>query len=457
VNSSELDTFLHVPTSQPSRGLVKFALRSRIRAAFFLLAISVPGALFAVYVARISFAASWGDTLDVTRILRAVELDPDNPEFHHVLGGIELLQNSNTAEAVRESRLATELNPHSAVYQLGLAQACFAAGEQACADQAFEEAVRLAPYKPQYAWEAALNYVVTERPADAVRQLKSFLQLKPAGAPEVFQLLLRTGCDPEFIWQNLVAVSRDGKLKLMFLNSLMVAGHSELTAKYWAEIVALHPTLTLDDVVPYLKGLLAAGSYRQAATVWEHMRTSGTLGDLSANDNTNKIFNGSFEQEPLEFGFDWQNQHQTYVDVDFSDPSAHSGTHALRLEFTVPRNAEYEPIFQFVSVIPDQTYLLTAYARSADITSDSGPRLRILDPKCPQCLSVSTDGITGTTAWQQLRLPFTAGTRTEVVRISVWRPHSRSFPMEISGRFWLDTVSLQAVAQPTPSSSGFTQ
>ena len=457
MNPSELDTFLQVPTSQPSRGLVKFALRSRIRAALFLLAVLVPCAIFAVRVARISFAASCGDTFDTARIQRAIGLDPNNPEFHHVFGSIYLLGNSNTAEAVRESRLATELNPHSAVYQLGLAQTCFAAGEQACADQAFEESVRLAPHKPQYAWESALNYVVTDRPADAVRQLKSFLQLKPAGAPEVFQLLLRTGSDPEFIWQNWVANSQDDKLKLMFLNSLMEAGHSELTAKYWAEIVALHPTLTLDDVVPYLKALLAAGSYRQAATVWEHMRTSGAVGDLSASDNTNKVFNGSFEQKPLEFGFDWQNQHQTYVDVSYSDPSAHSGAHALRLEFTVPQNSEYEPVYQFVSVIPGQTYLLTAYARTEAITSDSGPRLRVLDPKCPQCLNVSTDGITGTTARQQLQLPFVASPETEVVRISVWRPPSRSFPMEISGRFWLDTVSLQAVPQRAPTSSGFPQ
>jgi hypothetical protein len=30
------------------------------------------------------------------------------------------------------------------------------------------------------------------------------------------------------------------------------------------------------------------------------------------------------------------------------------------------------------------------------------------------------------------------------VRVSVWRPRSRVFLMEISGSFWLDTVSIRA-------------
>jgi hypothetical protein len=44
-------------------------------------------------------------------------------------------------------------------------------------------------------------------------------------------------------------------------------------------------------------------------------------------------------------------------------------------------------------------------------------------------------------------LKFSTGAETQAVRLSVWRPPSRTFPMEISGSFWLDGVSLRAEEQ----------
>ena len=46
-------------------------------------------------------------------------------------------------------------------------------------------------------------------------------------------------------------------------------------------------------------------------------------------------------------------------------------------------------------------------------------------------------------AGHQVTIEFTSGLQTHAVRVSVWRPRSRVFPMEISGSFWLDAVSLR--------------
>src|SRR5208283_5403688 len=100
--------------------------------------------------------------------------------------------------------------------------------------------------------------------------------------------------------------------------------------------------------------------------------------------------------------------------------------------------------YQIIPVAPNQAYALAAYVRSSDITSDSGPRLRVTDPACPRCLDASTDTTLASTPWRQVTLRFTAGAQTQAVRVSVWRARSRSFPMEISGSFWLDSVSVRA-------------
>jgi hypothetical protein len=117
----------------------------------------------------------------------------------------------------------------------------------------------------------------------------------------------------------------------------------------------------------------------------------------------------------------------------------------LRLDFTSNQNDESEAVYQIVPVAPSRAYLLTAYTRSEDITSGSGPRLRVLDPGCAGCLNVSTETTVGTTPWHLVSLRFSTGAQAQVVRVSVWRPRSRAFPEEITGTFWLDAVSLKSI------------
>jgi hypothetical protein len=68
----------------------------------------------------------------------------------------------------------------------------------------------------------------------------------------------------------------------------------------------------------------------------------------------------------------------------------------------------------------------------------------VTDPDCPTCLDAVTDTTVGSTPWHNVTLSFTAGPKTQAVRVSVWRSRSRVFPMEISGTFWVDAVSVRA-------------
>jgi hypothetical protein len=165
------------------------------------------------------------------------------------------------------------------------------------------------------------------------------------------------------------------------------------------------------------------------------------------SEQGNLVFNGGFEQPPLGAGFDWRSQPSPYVSVDFADASPYEGTYCLRVDFPVSENDEFEPVYQILPVAPNQAYTLAAYVRSGDITSDSGPRLRVMDPSCPSCLDASTATTVGTTPWHTVTLKFFAGPQTQAVRVSVWRPRSRTFPMDISGSFWLDAVSVRAERQ----------
>jgi len=146
----------------------------------------------------------------------------------------------------------------------------------------------------------------------------------------------------------------------------------------------------------------------------------------------------------LKAGFDWRTSPTTYLVVDFSAPGAYHGAHCLRVDFTVSRNDEYEPVYQIVPVLPHHAYSLEAFVRSQDIASDTGPCLRVRDTQpggFPDAVSETT---VGTTPWHPVRLSFSTGPQTRAVQLSFWRPRSRVFPTEISGTCWLDAVSLRS-------------
>jgi hypothetical protein len=243
----------------------------------------------------------------------------------------------------------------------------------------------------------------------------------------------------------LPGANKDPGLSLAFISFLCARGKPEYAYQFWKEIAANTSRFPFSLVHPYLDRLLDLGRYQEIAGVWRDLEQLGVVPRSGAADRDNLIYNGDFEERPLNSGMDWQFKKQVYLDTDFADPAAYRGLRSLRIDFTVGRNEEYEPVHQIVSLASNQAYELMTYVRSEDITSDSGPRLRVVDPSCSECLNASSDMTLGTTNWHPVRLRFTTGAKTRIVQVSVWRPRSRTFPPEISGRFWMDAVSLVPV------------
>ena len=382
----------------------------------FLLIVAVPTVLFVTKTIRVALAETWGDSGDVEKVRRAVALDPANPRLHYTLGRHYLLgiEASSPAQAVGEMRQATDLNARVALYWSGLGQACLAADEPTCADQAYQRAAELAPSNPQFTWEAAMVAAVTDNRSAVISHFRRFVQLQPSRSREAFEIMQRGfgGLDLDVIWSDLLRNSSDIIPKLAYLDLAAENNRFDLANRYWEAITSTRPKIPLEAAKPYMERLLASGHYREAAEVWRYLLRTGEVASIPGTDrswetgNAATVFNGGFEQAPLNAGFDWHYGQQLYLNLDFADVSAHSGSRALRLDFTLPKNLDYEPVYQFVPVVPGQSYVLAAFVRSKGITSDSGPRLRVIDPMCSGCLDLATDGATGTQGWHEVSVPF---------------------------------------------------
>jgi Flp pilus assembly protein TadD len=430
-----------------------------------LLAAGLTGSLLALEALRIAGATTLGESDNPQVLETALSLDPPNAEIYHRLGMLRYYSSSqNDLVSAREAlRRATELNPNEALYWSDLASACESSGDTDCADRAVEHALDLSPMTPRICWVAANYYLRSHRQQRALALFRRLLQLDTRYAEPTFQLCLRALGSPRPLLEDIVGPSRNRQVELAFVNFLSAHGDDDSAYAAWRRlafntrpaVATPLPALDLTSIAPYLNHLIDRGRGAEALAVWadlEGMHLIGAPADeeqrRAAMPPSNLVFNSGFEQNPLNWGFDWRYQPPPLVALGLSKAAVHGGTRCLRLEFTVPANEEFEPIYQVVPADPNESYILSAFVRSESITSDSGPRLRVVDLFCAACTNVATESTVGTTLWHQVQVSFSTGPQSHFVKISLWRPRSRSFPPEITGQFWLDDVSLTAVNSP---------
>ena len=419
-----------------STGHTEILFRSRSHALPVLLTFTFLGILLATETLLVG-ADFWFKTPAEGRLISTFEGNNARVQyrFAHVYHDID------PKASVRYLRRATELSPASRLYWSELSSTCESIGDRTCVDEATTRLFKLCPMVPLYHWQAAQNALRNNRIDLAVQRFRRLLELDPTYASGVW-FSLQNVIAPDTLFQTLLSNRTDSEIKVGYVDFLSTQEDFDSAYKIWRFIVAHTAPFPFSSAQSYLDRVIDAGRMEEAVQVWNDLERLGIV-SRPGIEKSELVFNGDFEQAPLNAGFDWRSSTGLYFRVDFSAPGAHHGAHCLRVDFTAPRNNEYEPAFQIVPVLAGHTYVLTAYARSEDLTSDSGPVLRARDSQPPGFDDAVTASTIGTTDWHRLQVSFSTGPATRAIRLSLWRPVGRDFPMDISGSFWLDEVSLR--------------
>jgi tetratricopeptide (TPR) repeat protein len=426
---------------QFSGSMLKINLRSSSAAVAFLFIVLGAGGLLSAQAVRFAMAREFADTGEPRLSSWALRLDPKNALLHNRMGLVELWETSETATGVQHLYRAVELSPDNAPYWVDLGNGCELAGDRQCATRAFERAVALAPRRGEFLWDLGNYYLRIGDQPNALDRFARYLRTVPSARERTVRLMLRGIQDPMLIWDKTVHPSSNPEIELAYLIALKQQDPQAQTAALWSELLAEGKTIPAPAAILYINRLLELRDYREAQQAWLDLQANGAIPTQQPANEL--VFNGDFSQKPLNGGFDWRLQQQSFLYVDEAKAGSCRERSCLYVNFTVPQNLEYVPAYQIIPVQPHQRYSLSAFVRSVDITSDSGPRLRVTDPECPTCLDVMTPSSLETRSWHKVDLTFITGAKTEVIRLSVFRPRGRTFPMEISGELWLDSVSLK--------------
>ncbi len=438
---------------QSSHHIRAWSLRPWWRAVLFLIPILAAGLGLSWEAFRAAWATYALDAVAIKDVQKALNRDPANSDLIHHLGLLYTTDptESNLTEGVEYLQQATELNPRHWDYWSDLGTSCDFAGNTTCSDEAFDRAWMLNPMAPALEWDLGNHYLVTDRAEKSFPYFRRLVVLDPEYLDNTYRLCLRATRDPETIYREVVPHEKDASPRFAFLMVLTTAADYESAMKIWGQMISgpdRSPNLSL--VKPFLDFLIDHDQIQDASTVWSDLQHARVIPAAPAGQSANLLYNGDFEGQPLNTGFDWRISDSQDLEYDFSDPSAHRGAKCLRIEFPIGRNADYDLLDQIVRIKPNARYQLTAYVRSENLTSESGPRLRAIEVGCENCTPRTSDPTVGTTAWHSVDVEFLTQPQTQAVRISFWRPQDHVSSRDITGKVWLDDVTLHELDASAP-------
>jgi len=402
----------------------------------------------ASWVARAFTASELGGKPEVKNLQLAVKLDPWNSDYPLRLGRMYEYspQDVQPEKALENLQRAVELNPFDPQNWVELGAAWTFQGKTQEAEKCLQQAGLLAPNIPAYQWPIANDYLMQGNLPEAFRHFRIVLD----GTSEYDQIVFRTAWKssdhPETILDDLIP--HRASTEFGYLYFLLGEERFPEAQAVWERILSGSEAFKADQASPYIDSLVKAQKPDQAYQVWQDLQRRGLVAGPTTDASGNAVVNGDFEAELSNMGFDWRIMRWTGVYVGRDTTNYRSPSHALLVQFSGKDNTNYMGVFQWVKVSPNSSYRLQAFMRTEGITTDSGPRLLVIDNYDVRALYKLTDSLVGTSGgWVPVLLDFTTGPKTTLVSLTLRRLPSARIDNQIAGKVWLDDVRITRLSK----------
>jgi len=385
---------------------------------------------------RVYRAFLWAENVTAENLNTAARLEPANAEFRYRIGRYSLLM-QDFPNAIGNLKAAIVLNPYDARYWLDLASADLATDDLPGTQQALARAMEADPTTPEVVWQTANYELVQGETVLAMRRFHDLVEHDPGSLPAALNVCWRATRDPDLIAEHVLPPRPDAYFT--FIRFLWNKRPTQAADKVWSRLIALRRPFPAQLAFSYLDSLLDRGELAQAEEAWSQLAVANP--ELRAYvPSDDKIVNGGFELDLLNGGLDWRYSARAGASVVIDDNRAHSGNRSLAI--TLEGAPEDSGVFQFVPVRGNTRYQFSGFMMAENLETISPPRFSALGLRGHKPYLL-TDGVTGSTGWQQLQGEFTTGPEDDLLLIRIIRVPSQRL---IRGKIWVDDVKL--VAKP---------
>ncbi len=411
-------------------------MAKRINERLLLLLIAIPLYLFLMWFAIRPLLGSLFFSPNEKALLSAISYDSRNATYHYLLGRFYHYSSEapDLRKAIRFYRESLRLSPLQGGCWLDLSKADQIAGLIKDADREMERAMGLYPKNPAVRWEAGTFFLINGNIGMAVRSLKEFILLRPERQETVYDMIWKLPLNPQYIVANLIPPSYPYyKRYLLYLTSTDRLQESK-------DLYEIMEGSEIEDAlfVRYTDFLISKHLYEDAENIWNDLLKKKFW---QREEQSSLPWDGSFELDILNGGFDWKVNETEGVDV-FLDRDVHLfGKRSLGVTFDGAHNPDISIASEVVRVVPKTRYILRGYIKTDSITTTNGLFLLIKGHDC-EGFSKKSDVITGTNIWREVYVEFQTPPDCSAISIKVRRDRSYKLDNKIGGTAWIDGISL---------------
>jgi len=391
--------------------------------------------------AKHALAGHYGESSNAEDWLRASQIEPGNAENWYRLGRYRQFDFDHTdlPLSIFYYRRAVQLNPRSPYYKLDLASALELSAQNAEADQYFRAAQDDYPISPEVSWKYGNFLLRQQRMPEGYAEIRRAAVVNRSIIPLAISRAWRSDPDVRVLLdQVLPDTAAADWAAIAFLSD---AQEPVASLMIWNHLIAKKPAIEWKQVFGLIDMLITQERYDDAGSVWRQA-VSLHRDSSPVQDDGLLVFDGGFEKDISGGGFGWQQTDIAGSDFDFDTDVKHSGERSARIIFDGTQNLNYGNLLQQVLVSPGTHYHFRGYLRTDLISTDSGIRFEIYDPKDQKNLDVLTPNERGTKPWTLEETDFTPGPRTHLIRIRVFRALSQRLDNKITGAAWVDDVGV---------------
>jgi tetratricopeptide (TPR) repeat protein len=369
------------------------------------------------------------DGYRITGLERATRLAPGN-----VLG-LQLSESSPDRDrAIANLRAAARLAPEVAQYWLDLAYAYQLAGNVHEQNAALENALLAEPNNPDIAAESAQYYLVEGDIQRSLPLLRRALEMDPTATADLLPAYWRAVPDAQQLLDQ--AIPADPQPQIAFLRLLAERNETTAARQVWNRVLASPRSFQPQAVFFYFDYLIRKHQVADLGPAW-HEFSSAVPAFQPYQPNGNLIVNPGFELEPLNGGLDWRHEDAGNVFAGIDDKVAHWGSRSLTVTFD--GNPAYLAGWrQLIPVQPGADYTFSAWIKSENTVSSSGPRFAIVDAYSGARFLLTED-VLDTQPWHEMSGTLRVPDGTALLELEIVRAPADT---GIRGRIWIDDLAL---------------
>jgi tetratricopeptide (TPR) repeat protein len=388
-----------------------------------------------------ALASHYAASSNVENWERATRIEPGNAEIWYRLGRFRQLDfdNADLPLAISYYRRAIQINPRSPYYKLDLASALETAGSNDEADSNFRAAQAAYPISAEVSWKYGNFLLRRNRLPEAYAEIHRAVLVDPNLIPLAVSRVWHSDPDIHVLLDQVLPDTAEAYSEAL----AFLANEQNPTAavQVWNRLIVRDPHTDWKRAFVLTDMLVAQEKFEEAGIIWRQA-IGADAGPASGYTGNSLVYDGGFEKDIAGGGFGWRQSDAAGADFDFDTEEKHSGSRSARLIFDGTKNLSYDGLFQYVLVSPGTHYRFQGYLRTDQISTESGMRFEIVDPKDQKDLDVVTQNETGTVPWTLEQIDFTTGPQTHVILIRIARRLSGRLDNKLRGTVWADDVSL---------------